>query len=166
MEFVGASHDLPVMGTLRGHLWEGVCHSLLAGGVTFRMRRLDGASEELESLTIEACSSHLVFDDIMEVRSVAETAYCRPRRQNFAAVDSLRQPRWLYQITVAKRHGVNGPGLERAVECLQDDRSAICLLFVVPHTVPSFRQPANNGRSWRGGHSAIRAGGEMEWMTA
>lgn len=109
MEFIGASHEVPEMGTLRGRLWEGVCHSVLAAGGAFRVRRLDGESGGVEALTIEACSSHLVFDNIREVRSVADTAYCRPRRQNFAAVGSLRQPRWLYQITVAKRHGVNGP---------------------------------------------------------
>jgi hypothetical protein len=143
IEFLSVSHGLPELGTLRGRLWEGVCHDRLAAGGVYRVKRLGEGLEgvSIEQVVLEPCTSRLVFDDLREVEGARDQVYCKPRAANFAAIDSMRQPGSLFQITVAKKHGVNGDGLERATACMRAPRQDIHLYFVVtPPLFESFKQ--------------------------
>jgi hypothetical protein len=131
IEFLSVSHGLPELGTLRGRLWEGVCHDRLAAGGCFRVKQL-GEGGSIEQVELQPCTSRLVFEDLREVGGAADQVYCKPRAANFPAIDSVRQPGSLFQITVAKKHGVNGDGLERATVCMRAPRQDIHLYFVVP----------------------------------
>ena len=161
VEFIGAAHDMPVMGTLRGRLWEGLCHNVLAAGGTFEVRRLDETSEGVQQLTVTPCASCLVFDDIREVEGVADDVYCRPSSQTFAAIDSLRQPQHLYQITVARRHDVTGRGLERAAGSLRARRAEIRLYFVVPPK--EFSSLSNQRVKGKGGAGVVQYALKATW---
>ena len=130
-QFVSAAADSGVLGGVRGNLWEGMCHSRLAAGGIFRTRDLSTPSSTIESLHLSPSKDRIVFDDWSAVRKADESTYCRPRASNKAAIDSVRQPAQLYQMTVAAEHGINCAGLKQAVESMRHS-SGVALYFVVP----------------------------------
>jgi hypothetical protein len=133
LEFLAVSSELPVLGTLRGNLWEGLCHSRIAKGGRFRVRDLAASADsQVEELTLAPCPSTVMFDSLGQVTTAEAGTYCRPRSRRFPAVDSLKQPNMIFQITVAQKHPINRSGLEQAVGCLRSQ--TVDLFFVVPES--------------------------------
>ena len=130
-QFVSAAADSSELGGVRGNLWEGMCHGRLAAGGVFKTRDLSAPSSSIEDLHLSPSKDKIVFDDWSAVSKAEEGTYCRPRVSNNPAIDSVRQPAQLYQITVAAKHGINCAGLKRAVENMKHS-SGVVLYFVVP----------------------------------
>lgn len=59
--------------------------------------------------------------------------YCIPSRSDQAAIDSIQQPNYLFQMTVADEHGINATGLSNALKQLRKDpKTDAELFFAVP----------------------------------
>lgn len=59
--------------------------------------------------------------------------YCIPSRSDQAAIDSIQQPNYLFQMTVADKHGINATGLSNALKQLRKDpKTDAELFFAVP----------------------------------
>jgi hypothetical protein len=129
----------PERGSLRGRLWEGLCHGALARGGNFSVRSLYPLKKDKkEKMTIKPCDITHVYDDLSEVRAFNATAYLRPSGQQQAAIDSIRQPSSLYQITTSTTHDVKPEGLRKAMDVMTG-RRGVTLYFVVPEdSYPSF----------------------------
>lgn len=123
----------PELGSLRGRLWEGLCHRALAQGGTFATRRLYPVEgqDERRNMTIAPCESTHVYQNLSEARAFNASAYLRPYNMKQAAIDSIRQPATLYQITCSDCHGLKLKGLKQAMEVMEE-RTRVTLYFVVP----------------------------------
>jgi hypothetical protein len=82
-------------------------------------------------MTIKPCDITHVYDDLSEVRAFKATVYLRPSAQQQAAIDSIRQPSSLYQITTSTTHDVKLEGLRKAMDVMRG-RRGVTLYFVVP----------------------------------
>ena len=124
---------------LRGVLWEGYCHRVLATGGNFNCRQLGTRTMPVDGtaqvMTIERSSDRHIFDSWPEVSNLSHTIYSRPRIKNLPAVDSVMQPNKLFQITVSSSHPVNCKGLREALSGMQDDERHVSLFFVVPSDI-------------------------------
>lgn len=120
------------LGGVRGTLWEGLCHRALARGGKFSVRSLYPLKEDKNrKMTVKPCDITHVYDDLSEVRAFNATVYLRPSGQQQAAIDSIRQPSSLYQITTSTTHDVKLEGLRKAMDVMTD-RRGVTLYFVVP----------------------------------
>jgi hypothetical protein len=129
---VARGPELGELGALRGRLWEGLCHRALAQGGTFAVRRLypvEGKDER--DVTIAPCEFTHVYQNLSEARAFNASVYLRPHNMGQAAIDSIRQPATLYQITSSTSHGINLEGLKKVMEVMQEPAQAT-LYFVVP----------------------------------
>lgn len=120
------------LGGLRGNIWEGLCHEALARGGNFSMRSLyPPLKQDKRKMTVKPCDITHVYDDLSEVRAFNGTVYLRPSGQRQAAIDSIRQPSSLYQITTSTTHDVKLEGLTKAMDVMTGRRGST-LYFVVP----------------------------------
>jgi hypothetical protein len=96
-----------------------------------------------------------MFDNLEQVGAVEAGIYCRPKSRRFPAIDSLKQPNMVFQITVAQKHNINREGLEQAVGCLRSE--TVNLFFVVPESnFQTFQKQRIVGESSVGMSSVIR----------
>lgn len=73
------------------------------------------------------------YNDLKEVAKHEAGAYCIPSNSDQAAIDNIKQPNFLFQMTVADHHDINAKGLSDAIEQLQKDPDTDAeLIFVVP----------------------------------
>ena len=134
--FLSAAEVSKDLGGIRGILWEGYCHRVLAGGGDFKSCYLGTAANPVDvnaqAATLQASSSSYIVGPWPDVRDLPHNVYSRPRIKNLPAFDSVMQPNKLYQITVSSSHLVNCKGLLGALSGMQDDEHHVSLYFVVP----------------------------------
>ena len=129
LTFLRAAEGERYAGGLRGHLFEHWAHRVLAAGGTFDVRDLrTGRADQwtLPALTTED------FRTLEEMR-VRPGVYCRPWKDNLAAVDSVAA--WgaqsaLLQMTVAERHPLKAAGVEAVLQRLPAGAAAVLVLAV------------------------------------
>ena len=120
---------------VRGVLFEALAHRALRVGGIFRMRRLGGAAAaEEEELRLEACTELRVLKRAEDLTAVPSGVYCQPTTGNFPAVDAVRLPNQLFQMTVSLSHDVKQAALSAVLQQLPEARS-YQLFFVVPEDV-------------------------------
>jgi hypothetical protein len=129
--FLGAAAGLGELGSVRGHLWEGLCHARLAAGGSFRCRDLQSRGSDPVALELQPAHTRKAFDDWQSIQSCSTGTYCRPRQKNTAAVDAALQPDALFQITVGSKHSINCAGLAAALAGMHQ-QEVVKLYFVVP----------------------------------
>lgn len=130
------------MHRLAGDAWEFTCHIVLRNGGDFHARALTRrnrgrprhGSSSSKSFTVTLPKSPLVdpFDDVTAISDGLDGVYYQPRSQQFAAIDSVRQPNHLYQITNAekRKEAPEAAALLQAVQQLRGDN--VTLYYVVP----------------------------------
>jgi hypothetical protein len=127
---------LNVMESFRGDSWESfVCHMVLRNGGTFAARSLrrptKGSSSQEFNVTLPKSPLIPPFGNVTDIRGGLDGVYYQPLFRNFTAVDSVRQPCDLYQITNAKeKKAPEAAGLLEAAKQLRGDN--ITLYWVVP----------------------------------
>lgn len=99
------------------------------------------------------CDVIQTYRELGEVGNVTSTTYLRPRDLQQAAVDSLRQPSTLFQITSAETHALNIRGLKEVLDVLRDPANARLFFVVPPPLLDSFRLEGKKELS-----SAVRQG--------
>lgn len=84
-------------------------------------------------MNLDPCTSSYTFHDLTEVADQEAGTYCIPSRSDQAAIDSIQQPNYVFQMTVADEHGINATGLSNALKQLRKDpKTDAELFFVVP----------------------------------
>ncbi|GES76651.1 hypothetical protein GLOIN_2v1761221 [Rhizophagus clarus] len=136
--FIETARDIPEMGSLRGQLFELVSHEILCQGGTFPVRKLtdDGSLGPETTLTLESLEE-MFFDDISEIEgntSQGQNKYYRPTSKIFESIDSYVRYNKLFQVTVAKSHGIKQEGL-RAIKGILKDSCRISFYFVLPKNI-------------------------------
>ena len=121
---------------IRGILWEGACHRLLAAGGTFKFRQLGTASMAINGtateVTIESSPDRHIFDSWADVKTLPISIYAWPRVKNTLAVASAKQPHTSFQFAVSPSHVVDCEGLLDALSGMQADQGLVRLILVVP----------------------------------
>lgn len=134
--FLSASAVDADLGGIRGMLWEGACHRLLAAGGTFRCRQLGTANSAINGtatqVIIERSPDRHIFASWSDVRTLPDSVYARPRIKNVLAVASAKQPDNLFQFAVSPSHVVDCEGLLDALSGMQAGQGLVRLIFVVP----------------------------------
>lgn len=120
---------------IRGMLWEGACHRLLATGGTFRCRQLGTANSAINGtatqVIIERSPDRHIFASWSDVRTLPDSVYAWPRIKNVLAVASAKQPDNLFAVSPS--HVVKDcEGLLDALSGMQAGQGLIRLIFVVP----------------------------------
>jgi hypothetical protein len=128
VRFLAASVNEPVVGQIRGQIFEPYAHRVLCeGGVTVRVRCLeDGRSAELPlpRLTPQR------LDSTASIPTLHDSQYGQPLSKIFAAADSVHQPADVYQITVSERHTINLAGINDIIKHMR--RMPVRFFFCVP----------------------------------
>jgi len=114
---VSESSRLGVMGGLRGVLFERLAHLRLVRGGTFRIRSLDGRSQDVK-LTLPEVSGRKNFGDLSEIKGFSDGEYLVPTSTNLESVDSLAKPNLMFQMTVSASHPCKQAGLHKAIAAL------------------------------------------------
>jgi hypothetical protein len=127
LTFMSVSHGIAEFAQLRGQLFERHAHAVLARGGPFRTRSLETNTEK--TLALEPLSE-LLFDTDEQV-ATSTNAYLRPRRANYASIDSLIKPNLLFQMTVGTTHPCKQAGLRDVLNLLGNPTEPH-LYFVVP----------------------------------
>ena len=138
--FLIASASSPNLGTVRGDMFEGYAHRMLRNGGDFRVRCLDGPDSGTEDVLHLACCTgvHPIREPADLALCPSDAHYCKPTNSNFPAVDALKLPDMMFQMTVSTTHSVKHTALTRVLEQL-DDLPRYNLYFVVPEDIfPSF----------------------------
>ena len=139
-DFLISSVSSSNLGTVRGDMFEGYSHRVLRNGGDFRVRCLDGPDAGTESvLHMARCVGvHSIREPADLALCPSDEHYCRPAIPNFPAVDALKLPGNLFQMTVSATHSIKHTALKRVLEQLPDV-PRYDLYFVVPEDVyPSF----------------------------
>jgi hypothetical protein len=148
--FLSSSAGDSTTSGLRGVLFEAFAHRALRAGGTFRMRRLDGSAEEV--LQLEGCSGLRLLNRAEDLTGLPSGLYCQPTAGNFPAVDAVRLPNTLFQMTVSLSHPVKQAALAAVLQQLPE-ASSYELFFVVPEDIfGAFG--AQNYLNARGGQAA------------
>ena len=133
LTFLRAAEGDRYAGGLRGHLFEHWAHRVLAAGGTFQVRDL--RTDRDDQLTLPP----LAVEDFrtLEEMRVRPGVYCRPWKDNLAAVDAVAA--WgaqcvLLQMTVAERHPLKAAGVEAVLQRLPAG-AAPALVLAVPGNV-------------------------------
>ena len=138
--FLISSASSPNLGTVRGDMFEEYAHRVLRNGGDFRVRCLDGPDSGTEdTLHLASCTGvHPIREPADLASCPSDAHYCKPTIPNFPAVDALKLPGIMFQMTVSTTHSVKHTALKRVVEQL-DDLPRYDLYFVVPEDIfPSF----------------------------
>jgi hypothetical protein len=92
--WLNAAEGEPMLGTVRGKLFEQLSHKQLCAGGDFEVRELGAGAAAAPRLHLPA-STLLRFEGLEQVKAANATQYCVPFSINFPAVDALMQVRWL-----------------------------------------------------------------------
>lgn len=130
ISFLIASDDLTILGTLRGHLFEGYCHNIIPSGSNFRIRSLESDQCPEENLTIEKCEKKIAYSSF-DFTTQKCNEYYRPFSHTFGAVDAWIENIGFFQITMNANHGIY---MKEMVQILSYCKHP-CLYFVVPSTM-------------------------------
>jgi len=117
--FLGASGQIPIGGSLRGGLFEGWAHNILQKGGTFAIRKLGVKTNENE-LIIPPCVEQWVED----FTPTGKNIYYKPTSDNFPCVDAWIPNIGFFQMTVSRSHPIKEKGLAS--------------LFLKPHDMKKF----------------------------
>jgi broad-specificity NMP kinase len=141
IEFLSASDGKGDVGSLRGILFEPFVHRLLAAGGSFEIRSLDGGPATAAAVSADVLTlPHLnrtMIGKLDDIRSLIPADYGVPNSRSFAAIDSLCSPNLLFQSTISLHHPISMSGIEKVVNCLDDENKQpeYRLYFAVPETI-------------------------------
>ncbi|RIB26927.1 hypothetical protein C2G38_2063535 [Gigaspora rosea] len=129
--FIESARDISEMGGLRGQLFEMISHAIICKGGNFLVRKLldKGSYEEVHNFKP---LEEKFFDFVEEIKK--DEKYYRPTSKNFESIDSYIHPNKLFQVTIAKRHGIKQDGL-RMIKGILDESHKINFYFVLPKDV-------------------------------
>jgi hypothetical protein len=139
--WVAGADASPLLASMRGHLWENVCHRLLARGGSFQVRRVDAAPDAATSALSVAPMELKWLRSVTELGSFAAVktpTYGRFTSRTTCAIDGALSDGHgcvdLLQMTVSLHHGVSIRGLMEAVSALPaaTPHRRVRLFFVVP----------------------------------
>jgi hypothetical protein len=107
IHFLATSTNASPLGSLRGTLFEGYAHRVLAQGGNFRVRLLKGEADaeekgDEETMVLPTAKT-VVFKKNSDIHE-QESVYYRPDKKNYPAVDAFEYPDLLFQFTVAETH--------------------------------------------------------------
>lgn len=88
------------------------------------------AAGQEEDWELPASSSMQTYNTLSDVPCQDDGVYWMPSSSNESAVDSLRQPSTLFQMSVAATHSINATGLSKAAQQLLSSDPE--LIYVVP----------------------------------
>ncbi|RGB33957.1 hypothetical protein C1646_169467 [Rhizophagus diaphanus] len=136
--FIESARNIPEMGSLRGQLFELVSHEILRQGGVFTVRKLtgDGKLGPETTITLESLEE-ISFDNVSDIKENIgqnQKIYYRPTSKIFETIDSYVHHNKLFQVTVAKSHGIKQEGL-RAIKGILDFSCRINFYFVLPKDV-------------------------------
>ncbi|CAI2185086.1 9930_t:CDS:1, partial [Funneliformis geosporum] len=129
-KFMNNAQEISEMGSLRGQLFEMICHVILRSGKGFMVRNLLDGSEEIRNFGV---LKEEFYDKITEI-NLSGNSYYRPYSKTSKSVDSYIHLNILFQITVAKRHGIKQKGLKN-LENILNKSNEIYLYFAVPKDI-------------------------------
>jgi len=134
ISFIKIASEDPLMGSLRGHLWESLVHAYLPRGGTFRVRVLqqDGKGPEFVFNFKQSQSINLKNIDDANLYPPTGKSWLRPIIPTFESVDAILPGCGTFQITVSKRHGIKQQGLSIVLGKLQHHPDNYNLYFVLP----------------------------------
>lgn len=121
------AQDISEMGSLRGQLFEMICHVILRSGKDFSVRELPNGRVETKNFGI---LEEEFYDKVPEINR-NENCYYRPYSKTSKSVDSYIHSNQLLQITVAKKHGIKQKGIKN-LESILNKSNEIYLYFAVP----------------------------------
>ena len=131
----GTAHSGDVFGPQRGVLFEAYAHRVLRSGGTFLVRRLGAFPEPSEggSETLTLARSDVVelLKQASDLRNCKAGAYAQPATTRFPAVDAVKLPAQLFQITVSASHSIKHAALDKVLAALPTSLR-YDLFFVVP----------------------------------
>lgn len=148
LSFIQASEGVDGYAVLRGHLFEGHVHLVLARGGRFQIRRfvakneVHNAARKTRGGVVPHVASETgewielsrrqttVFKNNAELAAAGDV-YLRPLSKNYQSVDAILKPDVLFQVTGAHKHPCKQAGLHNVLEQLGDPVSPR-LYFVVP----------------------------------
>src|SRR5438045_9420011 len=96
------------MGSLRGQLFEMICHVILRSCKDFPVRELPNGHVETKNFGI---LGEEFYDTVPEING-NENCYYRPYSKTSKSVDSYIHSNQLLQITVAEKHGIKKKGIK------------------------------------------------------
>ncbi len=148
-DFIAGAAISPQLSGVRGELFEVYAHRILGGGGTFHVRSLDDGTEQL--LEVPRCADiHFLRSPSDLSQCPSELHYCQPTVRNFPAVDAVKLPGSLFQMTVSETHAIKHVPLKLVLKSMPDV-PCYNLYFVVPDDIyPNFAsQPfvRSNGRA-------------------
>ena len=126
-KFMNNARDISEMGSLRGQLFEMICHVILRSGKDFPVRELPNGRVETKNFGI---LEEEFYDKVPEINGI-ENCYYRPYSKTSKSVDSYIHSNQLLQITVAKKHGIKQKGIKN-LESILNKSNEIYLYFAVP----------------------------------
>lgn len=129
--FLSNAANDPLFGTLRGQLWERLVHASIIKGGTFKVRNLKTKEEFTVDLN-PTISKYLYKIQEVSLMVPNATVWLRPVISNFESVDAIIPGFGLFQITIAKKHGVKHQGLLNLFKNLQNHPYNYRLFFVLP----------------------------------
>ena len=167
--FLINSESLPAFPTLRGALYEGFAIRRLEEGGEFRCCKLlkpdftnpNQRTREQEIVMNVPRSTETAFRRLAELGSFEEERLYRPMHNTLETVDSFVSRKWLFQITVSKKHDVKVSGLNKVLKRLTEigDTTEIPrLFFVVPKSVYEEGYECAQALKKNEGTCALRAG--------
>ena len=125
--FMENAKEISEMGSLRGQLFEMICHVILRSGKDFPVRELPNGHVETKNFGI---LEEEFYDKVPEINGI-ENCYYRPYSKTSKSVDSYIHSNQLLQITVAKKHGIKQKGIKN-LESILNKSNEIYLYFAVP----------------------------------
>ncbi|EGZ07427.1 hypothetical protein PHYSODRAFT_340517 [Phytophthora sojae] len=136
LNFIKAGDGVDGYEVLRGQLFEGHAHLVLAKRGVFGIRRVlpddtpDNAVQDATQLPLSEMET-VVFKSKDELPAADDNVYLRPSAKNYKSVDSMVKPDILFQVTGAHKHPCKQGGLHSVLEQLGDPTSPR-LYFVLP----------------------------------
>ena len=132
-DFLIGSTSSPQLAGVRGDLFEAYAHRILSGGGALRVRRLDDGFETTLQIP-RSVGTHFVRTPSDLVQCPSNLHYCQPIARNFPAVDAVKLPGSLFQMTVSLSHAIKYTALKSVLESMPDCAS-YDLYFVVPEDI-------------------------------
>jgi len=146
LSFVQASETICKMSTLRGHLFEGMCHNMLTTpGLTFKARLLESGYfyDTVSRLTFGRDWIYTVprnqvvvsFANHQAIPGLANYVYARPISKTLPVADSIVKPFIIFQMTVNKSHGIKRQRLIDLVNAMGAVGGTVRFYWVVPDSI-------------------------------
>jgi hypothetical protein len=142
LDFIRVTAGKPMLGGIRGAIFERYAHAVLCQGGTFQVRKLLAGTKKKETVTLEKRPYCLYWCKckriIYENDSQGTSPYSRPRSKTQGGFDAFDATRY-FQMTVSEYKKVNLAFIEENITMRKQpfplEKEAVKLFFVVPEDV-------------------------------